>query len=372
MTARDAHAKNPRVLMTVDAVGGVWRYALDLASGLRSKGTETVFAGFGPRPSSDQMQEAAAIGNLVWLDAPLDWMVEDDEALKHVPRILDDLAMRENVDLLHLNLPSQAAGLATSLPVVVVSHSCVVTWFAAVRNQAVPDDWQWQLRLNRKGFDRADAVLSPSRSHAAMLRQAYGPIDGLKVVRNASRVEAYPRDKEDFVFAAARWWDDGKNGAVLDAAARYTKWPAVMAGANEGPNGQYLPLRNVVHCGELSHGETMAMMGRAAIVASPSVYEPFGLAALEAARNGSALVLADIPTYRELWNGAALFADPHDPRAFADGINRLSRDAALRATLAEEALDRSRNYTLKAQADAVTALYSRLLSTSRHALTAAE
>ncbi|MGN6778820.1 MAG: glycosyltransferase family 1 protein, partial [Rhizobium sp.] len=66
------NAPKPRtVLMTVDAVGGVWRYAMDLAKGLQRFGVNTVFAGLGPSPSSEQEQEAIAIGPLVWLDAPL-------------------------------------------------------------------------------------------------------------------------------------------------------------------------------------------------------------------------------------------------------------------------------------------------------------
>ena len=53
-------------------------------------------------------------------------------------------------------------------------------------------------------------------------------------------------------------------------------------------------------------------MARAAIFVSSSVYEPFGLAVLEAAGSGAALVLSDIPTFRELWDEAALFAPPGD------------------------------------------------------------
>ena len=32
-------------------------------------------------------------------------------------------------DLLHLNLPSQAAGFPDGMPVVVTSHSCLATWW---------------------------------------------------------------------------------------------------------------------------------------------------------------------------------------------------------------------------------------------------
>jgi len=371
MTASTERKEVRRVLMTADAVGGVWRYALDLAAGLRSRGIETVFAGLGPWPSAEQAREAEAIGKLCWLDAPLDWMVENETSVRPVPALIADLAQREGIDILHLNLPSQAAGLDGCLPVVVVSHSCVVSWFAAVRGRTVPEEWRWQSRLNRSGFDRADVVLAPSRSHAAMLQQSYGPIDTLQVVHNASGVEAGPHQKEDFVLAAGRWWDDGKNGAVLDAAAEHIDWPVVMAGANRGPNGQYLPLRLAVHHGELSHSETMALMRKAAIVVSPSLYEPFGLAALEAACNRAALVLADIPTYRELWDGAALFADPHDPHAFADAVNRLAKDERSRNSLAERALMRSRTFTVKAQVDSMMRIYAGLLPMN-HALTAAE
>lgn len=371
MTARNDKANVGRVLMTVDAVGGVWRYGLDLTSGLRSKGVETVFAGLGPRPSDAQRREAEAIGKLVWLEAPLDWTAESEASLKRVPDLIADLAVREGAELLHLNLPSQAAGLDAAVPVVVVSHSCVVTWFAGVRGHAVPDDWQWHYRLNRNGFDRADAVLAPSRSHAVMLQQAYGPIDGLQVVYNASRVAPREGERENFVFAAGRWWDEGKNGALLDAAAEHIAWPVVMAGASSGPNGQHLPLQNVIHRGELSHAEVMALTARAAIVVSPSVYEPFGLAVLEAARLGRALVLSDIPTYRELWDGAALFADPRDPDAFADAVNRLSQDSPLRGMLGRQALSRSGNFTAEAQSQTVMRIYANLLSPS-DALTAAE
>lgn len=371
MTGTSQQIGSRRILMTVDAVGGVWRYALDLAAGLRPKGMETIFAVFGPRPSAGQIREAERIGRLICCDAPLDWTSEAEDELVCVPQIIGEIASRESADLIHLNLPSQAAWLEVNLPVVVVSHSCVATWFHVVRSHAVPEPWRWQMRLNHQGFARADAVLAPSRSHAGVLEAVYGQIDRLEIVHNASRVSASSARKEDFVFAAGRWWDDGKNGAVLDAAAKDIAWPVIMAGANRGPNGQYLPIDNALHRGELTHPATMVLMAEAGIVVSPSLYEPFGLAALEAARCRSALVLADIPTYRELWDGAALFADPHDPGAFAATINRLIADPSLRTAFAERARVRSLDFTIEAQTETMAHIYGRFLS-APHSLTAAE
>ncbi|RVM30833.1 glycosyltransferase family 4 protein [Sinorhizobium meliloti] len=360
-----------RVLMTVDVVGGVWRYAMDLAAAMRDSGVETLIVGLGPQPSPEQRREAKSIGRLEWLSAPLDWMVEDESELDRVPQLLSELALRHSVDLLHLNLPSQAARITAEVPVVTVSHSCVATWFAAVRGSGLPEAWRWQKRLNRLGFDRADLVLAPSRSHAAALTRTYGEIHDLAVVYNASRNACFVSARENFVFAAGRWWDEGKNGAVLDRAAADIDWPVVMAGACEGPNGQHLAIMHADHEGELSHDRTMTLMSRAAIVVSPSVYEPFGLVALEAARAGAALVLADIETYRELWECAALFADPGDPAAFAEAVNRLTEDAKLRADLGRRARLRSADFTVEAQRDAVLAAYRRVMSGSDR-LTAAE
>ncbi|MBY5461559.1 glycosyltransferase family 4 protein [Rhizobium leguminosarum] len=348
--------------MTLDAVGGVWRYAMDLAAGLRRQGMEIVFAGLGPAPSVTQTAEAKALGQLVWLDAPLDWMAASRAEISSAPAEISRVARAYGVDLLHLNLPSQAAGIETPLPVVVVSHSCVVTWFAAARRTPVPPDWAWQRDANREGFDRADAVLAPSMSHADALQAAYGPLLRLRVVHNASRVGSDPRPKKIFVFAAGRWWDDGKNGAVLDRAAALMPLPVVMAGSCSGPNGQRLQLNEADDRGPLPYSETIALMQRAQIVVSPSVYEPFGLTALEAARSGAALVLSDIPTYRELWDGCAMFFDPNDPQSLAATCMGLAEDAQLCSELVVRSLKRSRAFSLERQTAAVLDTYAQLMN----------
>lgn len=352
-------ARKPRtVLMTLDAVGGVWRYAMDLARGLHWFGINTVFAGFGPSPSSEQEQEAIAVGPLVWLDAPLDWMAGNEDELDIIPDLLRQLIDRYSIDLLHLNLPSQAVGLDIDLPVVAVSHSCVVTWFQSVRGADVPEPWRWQFSRNRRGFDRADIVVAPSHSHAHALRTCYGPISHLEAVHNSSELPARSNLKENFALAVGRWWDDGKNGAVLDEAARLSRSKIFMAGAADGPSGQHFSIKHAVRLGELHHHQLAAVMAQAGIVVSPSLYEPFGLAVLEGARAGAALVLADIPTYRELWDGAALFADPHDAAGFADAIDLLAQNERLRKEQAMSAQKRSRAYSLDHQCRSLLNVYA--------------
>lgn len=354
-----------RVLMTVDAVGGVWRYAMDLARQLKATGTEFLFLGLGPEPGPAQRDEAEALGELVWLDALPDWLADDPSAFESLPRTIEVLAC--DVDLIHLNAPTHAAGLRTALPVVVVAHSCVPTWFAAVRNDDCPQNWSWQKDLNRAGLDVADAVIAPSHSHARAMEDIYGLLPQLSVIYNGSSgARLTPSEKRDGVLAAGRWWDVGKNAAALDAAASRVDRRIAAAGACKGPNGAQWTFANVRHLGSLSTSEMAEWLAGTAIVVSPSIYEPFGLVPLEGARAGAALVLADIHTYRELWDGTALFVDPHNSDALAAAINRLSADASLRTDLAAKAQARSEVYSLEAQANAVGALYRSLVQQTVH------
>ena len=82
------------------------------------------------------------------------------------------------------------------------------------------------------------------------------------------------------------------------------------------------------------------------IFVSPAKYEPFGLAVLEAAQAGCALVLNEIPTFRELWDGAAVFAEADDQTALCAAIGCLIDDPARRRAIGAAAQDRARRYTL--------------------------
>ena len=351
-----------RLLMTLDSVGGVWRYAMDLARALRLVGVETVFLGFGPPPSDRQRAEAESLGLLDWGDSPLDWLVEDVSALARVPGLIDDAVRRHGVDLLHLNLPTQAVGLESDLPILVVSHSCVTTWFRAVRGTGLPPGWEWQGDLNSRGLARADLIVAPSQSHGEALRACYGPLPQLRVVLNAINAPEPNRlPEKPIIVAAGRWWDEGKGGAVLDSAAEMTNWPVRMLGPTHGPNGAAFTAETAALDGELPHVEAVALMREAGIFVSPSIYEPFGLAVGEAARMGLPLVLSDIPTFRELWDGVAVFFPPRDAESLAATLDRLASDPHQRRRLGESARRRSRRFTPEAQAEAMLSLYEGLV-----------
>jgi glycosyltransferase involved in cell wall biosynthesis len=350
-----------RLLMTLDAAGGVWRYAIDLARGLRAEGVETAFLGFGPRPRPEAEAEALRIGPLDWADLPLDWMAERPAALDAVPDAIADAARRARADIVQVNVPSQAAGLADEWPVVAVHHSCVATWFRAVRGMALPANWAWRGTLTQAGLDRAEAVVAPSVAHGRAVTDVYGA-RRMRVVPNGTDAEETELPDGAYVAAAGRWWDEGKDGATLDAAAARALWPVVMAGALETPGGAAWAPRHAVATGALPHAAAAALVRNAGVFVAPSRYEPFGLAVAEAARAARALVLSDIPVFRELWGHAAIYVPPGDAEAFAGAINTLAADPDLRRTLGRRAQARAQRFTVAAQARAMAQVYGHVLA----------
>jgi glycogen(starch) synthase len=345
-----------RVLMTADAVGGVWTYALELARGLAPEGVQFTIATMGPRPSPAQRNEAAELPNvsLIESDYRLEWMQEPwsdvDAAGDWLGQIAADLAP----DLIHLNGYTHAA-LPWSAPVLVVAHSCVVSWWRAVRETRDPEEWNEYRRRVARGLEAADFVVAPSQAMLSTLGDNYGRLPRKGVIPNGRDPRRFRSGrKEPFVFSAGRFWDESKNLAALETAARQIDWPVRVAGSNEERGA-------VVSLGKLSPTEVAAELSRASIFCLPARYEPFGLAALEAALSGCALVLGDIASLREVWDDAARFVDPNDATALARVLQELIDHPKEQEDLAQRAHSRAQRYSLEAMADRYLALYRGLI-----------
>ena len=83
---------------------------------------------------------------------------------------------------------------------------------------------------------------------------------------------------------------------------------------------------------------------------------------------GCALVLGDIPSLRELWDGAATFVDPDDAAALTRALTTLIDDPSHRELMALLAMERAGRYGVDAMTDAYCAVYRHLASTPSLAL----
>ncbi len=352
------------VLMTADAVGGVWQYALDLSEGLRPHGVKTTIAVLGPLPSADQHAMAEAAGaTLILTGLPLDWTAPSPHEVEESGRAIARIAAHVRPDVVHLNAPALAASAAFEVPVVAVCHSCVATWWHAVKTGPLPVEFIWRTELVKRGYNSAARLLAPTHAFAQSTAQSYELPQTPTVVRNGRRPMPVTgqRHNGEFVFAAGRLWDEGKNVAVIDRVASRLTVPVLAAGPLEGPNGAKVAVAHARALGRLSDAEIAQHLGAQPIFISMARFEPFGLAVLEAAQMECALVLSDIPTFRELWDDAALFIDPSDEDAIAKAIEHLLDDPKARADLGRAARKRADAYSVEAMCAGVLNAYRSVL-----------
>ena len=332
--------------MTADTLGGVWTYAVELARALAGFGVETTLAAMGGEPAPDQREEARGL-QLFTAPYKLEWMEDPWEDVAAAGEWLLEIERRVQPDVVHLNGYAHAA-LGWRAPVLVAGHSCVLSWWEAVKGEPAPARWDRYRREVARGLAAADMTVAPTRAMMESLARHYGPLRAARVIpngRDPSRF--YAAEKQPLVFAAGRMWDEAKNLAALDAAARRLPWPVFVAG-------------ETTLLGRLSAAGIAEWLSRAAIYALPARYEPFGLSALEAALSGCALVLGDIPSLREVWGEAACFAPPGDPDALCGVIEALIGNPELRGEMAAKARLRALEYSPRRMAKAYLSAYRAL------------
>jgi glycosyltransferase involved in cell wall biosynthesis len=360
-----------RLLLTTDAVGGVWQYSLDLARALAPLGFETVLAVLGPPPSPGQRAVAKGLF-LIETGLPLDWLAEDAAMLREAGRELARLARRLGADVVQTGSPALLAEADFPVATVAVQHSCLASWWQAVRGTTLPRDFAWRTGMVGAGLEAADLVVAPTAAFAAVTRRIYRLGAMPRAVHNGrAALPLATRAPHDCAFTAGRLWDEGKDLATLDAAAALLPVPVHAAGPLAGPNGAEIAFEAVHALGELDEAGIARWLSARPVFVSAALYEPFGLAVLEAAAAGCPLVLSDIPTFRELWDGAALFVPPRDSNRFARTIGDLIGDDGARDALGRAARERAARYTPAATAKAMAALFLDLLERRRRSRAAA-
>jgi glycosyltransferase involved in cell wall biosynthesis len=341
-----------RLLMTTDAIGGVWTYTTELRAQLASCGIEVVLATLGPQPPPDPASP--------YVPCRLEWQPDPWEDVASSGRRLLELAEEADAELVHLNGFAHGA-LAWEVPVVVVAHSCVLSWHEAVRGVPAGSDWARYQATVMAGLRGADAVVAPTAAMRAALRRHYDYDRRCRLIANGVSPHPGPSGpRAQLVLAAGRLWDQAKGLDALDRAAAQIAWPVAIGGDAGGRTAGHAQLLGV-----LPRDELRARMGQAAIFAHPASYEPFGLVVVEAALAGCALVLGDIPALRELWDGDALFVAPGDAATLADACERLIGDEDLRRVLAARARRRAASYDAATMAAGYVQLYERLLASER-------
>lgn len=133
------------------------------------------------------------------------------------------------------------------------------------------------------------------------------------------------------------------------------------AGSNQAEALAAMPAaqaRDRIRClGFVPDEEFAALMSDCLFVLFPSLFEGFGLPALEAMACGAAVVSSSTTSLPEVCGDAAVLVDPHDTDALANAIVRVGTDAELRRDLAQRGLSRASQFSWARAARETLELY---------------
>jgi hypothetical protein len=250
-------------------------------------------------------------GAFLWAvsEAPLEWMSDNQRAYLDAEPLLLRTAHEFEAELLHSNQFCFGA-LPLSIPKLLVAHSDVLSWASGCRDQAMEaSPWlDRYCRLTIAGSQGADAVAAPTHWMLSAFLANFPVSCPTYVVANGRRVNSghMSADRKLQAVTAGRLWDEAKNLKML--ANVHFPFPLLVAGEADYASSTLPGLPgDATALGLLAENELLTLFRQSAIYLCTSRYEPFGLAPLEAALCGCAVLANDIPSLREVWGSGALY-----------------------------------------------------------------
>jgi glycogen synthase len=284
--------------------------------------------------------------------------------------ITSHLASKMDFDVIHAHdWMTMLAGIRikqqSGKPLVMHIHSLEI-------DRSGLDSRGWVYELEKKGMEAADLLLPVSHFTAGNIVEHYGiNRDKIKVVHNGSRpVRAFRsrrQFKEKTVLFVGRITRQKGPEKFLDIAKRVLeKKPNVrfvMAGVGDYfksvlEKSSYQGIGNRFHLtGFLDNSKLNYLFSISDVYCMPSVSEPFGLSAVEAAHFGIPCVISKQSGVAEVLNGALKF-DYWDINKAADCIISLLDDKVLRTKVVEDASQNLSDITWRHSATRVMEAYA--------------
>lgn len=349
-----------KILLTTDNIGGVWTFTLNLARGLKRNGMDVCVVVIGNKMSDYQRSELS-FTSWYFISAKQEWMEDPWNDIRKAGCLLMDITASFRPDIVHLNSYSFGE-LHWNVPVVITAHSCVLSWWNAVKGGEAPEEWDMYRENVGKGIRAADVVVAPGTAMMKSVEKYYSPWKHKVVINNGSDSSAFhPAHKEKFVFSMGRLWDEAKNIKLVIEAAKEIRYQVFIAGDLTGISTHHLP-RNVHFLGRLTSVQIAGWLSEAALYVLPVKYETFGYTFLEAAFSGCAIITGNIDSMREIWTDEAIFVDTEDRSDLADAINSLMADDNKTEFMAMKAREKAmKEYTLEKMTSEYIALYNSTL-----------
>ena len=126
------------------------------------------------------------------------------------------------------------------------------------------------------------------------------------------------------------------------------------------------PFTDRIHLlGYISQDQMPALYAGATMVATPSLYEGFGISVIEAMASGTPVVAANTSSLPEVVGSAGLLIDPRDELLWVETMRDLITDPAQLQVLRERGILQARKFTWKRTAEETLTVYRKILDNTR-------
>ncbi|MEZ4715048.1 MAG: hypothetical protein R2851_03000 [Caldilineaceae bacterium] len=266
------------------------------------------------------------------------------------------LAGQADVDLVHLNGYAHGA-LPWGRPVLMVGHSCVLSWWQAVKwgSRAVV-----LVHLPGAGDGRAACrrlCRAPTAPCCRLCSNTTGAMEQARVIYNGRAADRFHQErKAPFVFSAGAG-TRYKNIQALACGSRPGEWPVYVAGPAAWPDGRPSASSSRASTNSVAWTGMTLRIGRTTPPSTlPARYELLGLTALEAVRPGVRWYWATFPPCAAVGR-RRLYVPPTTPRPWPTRWGRLRR-RTLCARKGAAARRRAAQFSLQHMGDRYYELYA--------------
>ncbi|HUF78058.1 MAG TPA: glycosyltransferase [Thermoanaerobaculia bacterium] len=348
--------------MTTQTTRPAWDHRLELSGVLGRSGIEVALATLGEPPTNVQLEETLRIPSLQIFPGRFanGWKDDDWNEAERAAAWLLHLEEHVEPDIVHLD--SYALGAVPfRAPRLLEGHHCPVCRDQALSGATASVLWERYRQAVQCALRESRMVVTPTVAALDELTRAFGALPEFRVIPAGRCPRRFqPGNKEDLILAAGCFGDEAQNLPALEAVAADVAWPvAVLV---EDPAGETAASPRSVRVIERpSRDQLASWYARASVFAQPCRYEPMGVSALEAALAGCALVLGDVPSLRETWEGAALFVVPGDPSDLKRALELVINEPKGRRGLAQRARTRALQLSPERRAAAFLEAYADVL-----------
>lgn len=349
--------------------GGISRYIVHLAENIESLGEEAVI--FAPIHRNRYLA-ASILDNRGWY-------------VRDFPRGMGDILVRLSgglarpqiawwkPDLVHETFYSPRSSAPAGTPVVLTVHDMITEIFP---NEEVPRKISSDKK--KKAIQRADHVICVSESTRRDLHRSVElPEEKTSVIHHG--VEKFetdqrlpePLDRVPFLLFVGKRGHYKNFSRLLEAYYRTIKHAenvmlVAFGGGEFTPDEQrWISSRNLENRVSQVSGDDRTLGGlyrQAAALIVPSLYEGFGMPALEAMAHGCPVAASDRSSLPEVAGDAGIYFDPRDVTSITKAIRRILESEALREELMKKGRERASRFTWEKCARQTARIYRSLLN----------